>query len=96
MNCLPSFRTKNKIETHKKVCGNKDFCYVVMPSEDTMMLKSNRYKKSDKATYIIYADLACLLERNDGCKNNPEDSSTTKLGEHIPSDFQCLQYHLKA
>ena len=67
-----------------------------MPSEDTMMLKSNQYKKSDKATYIIYADLACLLERNDGCKNNPEDSSTTKLGEHIPSDFQCLQYHLKA
>ena len=23
----------------------------------------------------------------DGCKNNPENSFTTKVGEHIPSDF---------
>ena len=90
MNRLHSFRTKNKIETHNTVCENKD-------SEDTMILKSNQYKKSDKAPYIIYADLICLMERTDGCKNNPEDSSTTKKGEHIPSDFQCLQYHhLKA
>ena len=30
-------------------------------------------------------------------KNNSENSSTTKLEEHIPSGFQCLQYcHLKA
>ena len=29
----------------------------------------------------------------DGCKNNPENSSTTKVGEHIPSVFQYIQYH---
>ena len=23
----------------------------------------------------------------DGCKNNPENLSTTKLGEHVPSGF---------
>ena len=28
------FRTKNKLESHKKVCENKDFCNVIMPSED--------------------------------------------------------------
>ena len=32
-----------------------------------------------------------------GCKNKPENSSTTKVGKHIPSGFQCLQFrHLKA
>ena len=25
--------------------------------------------------------------KHDGCKNNPESSSTTKLSEHIPSGF---------
>ena len=33
LNCLHSFRTKNKIKSHEKVCKNKDFCGIVMPSE---------------------------------------------------------------
>ena len=32
---LHSFRTKNKLESHKKVCQNKDFCNIVMLSEET-------------------------------------------------------------
>ena len=35
LNCLHSFRTKCKLESHKKICKNKDFCDVIMPSEDT-------------------------------------------------------------
>ena len=27
------------------------------------------------------------MERIDGCKNNPENSSTTKVSVNIPSDF---------
>ena len=58
-----------------------------MPSEDTKILELNQYQKSDKATFIIYADLECLIEKIDGCKNNPENSSTTKVSKHIPSGF---------
>ena len=79
MNCLHSFRTKNKLESHKKVCENKDFCNVFMPSEDTKILEFNQYQKSDKAPFIIYADLECLIEKIDGCKNNPKNSFTTKV-----------------
>ena len=35
LNCLHSFRTKSKLESHKKVCENEDFCNITMPSEDT-------------------------------------------------------------
>ena len=87
LNCLHSFRTKNKLESHRKKCENKDFCSVIMPSEDTKILGFNQYKKSDKAPFIIYADLECIIEKIDGCKNNPENSSTTKVSEHIPSGF---------
>ena len=48
-----------------------------MPSEDTKILEFNQYQKSDKAPFIIYADLECIIEKTDGCKNNPENSSTT-------------------
>ena len=38
-----------------------------------------------------------MIEKIDGCKNNPENSSTTNVSEHIPSGFPCLQYlHLEA
>ena len=34
LNCLHTFATENKRESHKKVCENKDFCNVVMPSKE--------------------------------------------------------------
>ena len=37
--------------------------------------------------FIIYADLECITKKIDGCKNNPENSSATKVCEHIPSGF---------
>ena len=56
-----------------------------MSSEDTKILEFNQCKESDKALFIINADLECLIEMFDGCKNNSEHSSTTKVGEPVPS-----------
>ena len=58
-----------------------------MPSEDTKILEFNQYQQPDKAPFITYTDLEFLIENIDGCKNNPENSSTTKVSEHIPSAF---------
>ena len=58
-----------------------------MPSGGTKILESNQYQKSDKTPFIIYAVLECLTENIDGCKNNPENSLTTKIGGHIQSGF---------
>ena len=35
LNCIHSFATEKKLESHKKVFENKDFCNVIMPFEDT-------------------------------------------------------------
>ena len=61
-----------------------------MPFKDTKILEFDQYQNSDKAPFIIYVDLACIIENNDGCKNNPENLSTTKVSEHIPSGFSML------
>ena len=87
LNCLHSFRTKSKLESHEKVCENKDFCNVIMHAEDTKILEFNQYQKSDKASFIIYADLEFIIEKIDGCKNIPENSYASKVREHIPSSF---------
>ena len=41
LNCLHSFATKNKRESLKEVCENKDFCNVVMPSEVTKIINTS-------------------------------------------------------
>ena len=92
LNCLHSFRTKNTPESHKKVCENKDFCNIIMLSEDNQILEFNQYKQSDKAPFFIYTDLECLIEKIDGSKDNPENSSTIKGSKYIPSGFH---HHLK-
>ena len=58
-----------------------------MPSKDTEILEFTQYKKSDKAPFIFYPYLKCLIETIDGYENNPENSSTTKVSEHIQSGF---------
>ena len=58
-----------------------------MLSQETNMLEFNQCQKSDKALFNIYADLVCIIEKIDGCKNNAETSSTAKVRKHIPSGF---------
>ena len=43
--------------------------------------------KSDKMPYIICADIESLIKKSDGCANNPENSSTTNIGEHISCGY---------
>ena len=33
LNCLHSFRTKDKLKKHNNVCKNHDYCYTEMPKE---------------------------------------------------------------
>ena len=60
------------VESHRKICEKKDFSNIAMPSEDSKILELNQNKKSEKALFIIYPDLECLIEKTDECKNNPE------------------------
>ena len=49
----------------------------MMSPEDTKIL--------ELTPFVIYADLEFSIEKIDGSKNNPENSSTAKVSEHIPS-----------
>ena len=83
LNCLHSFRTKNKLKFHEKVCKNK---------EKDDILEFNQYMKSDKMPYIIYANIKSLIRKIDGCAKNPENSSTTEIGGHIPCRYSMSTF----
>ena len=87
LNYFHIFATETKLKSHKRVCKNKYFCNIIMPSEFTQISEFNHYQKSDKALFIIYADLECKIANIDGFKNSPGNSSTTKVSNHIASGF---------
>ena len=74
LNCLHSLRAENKLKSHEKICKNKDFCGIIMPSKKNNILEFNHYMKSDKIPYIIYADIESLIRKIDECASNPGKS----------------------
>ena len=92
LNCFHSYRTENKLEAHKKICENHDYCHVEMPTKNNNIIKYNHGEKSMKLPFVIYADLECLLEKMSACINNPNESSTTKINKHTPSGYSIFTH----
>ena len=91
-NCFCAYSTKNKLEKHKKICENHDYCNVEMPTKYNNITKYNQGEKSMKMPFTIYADLECLLEKMSTCQNNPNKSSTTKINKHTPSGYSIFTH----
>ena len=92
LNCFHSYGTENKLEAHKKICENHNYCYVEMPTKNNNIIKYNHGEKSVKLPFVIYADLECLLEKMSTCINNPNESSTTKINKHVPSGYSIFTH----
>ena len=92
LNCFHFYRTENKLEAHKKICENHDYCHVEMPTKNNNIIKYNYGEKSMKLPFVIYADLECLLEKMSTCINNPNESSTTKTNKHTPSGYSIFTH----
>ena len=90
LNCFHSYRTKNKLEAHKKICENHDYCHVKRPTKDNNIIKYNHGEKFMKLPFLIYADLEWLLEKMSTCQNNPNKSSSTKINKHTPSGYSIF------
>ena len=90
LNCFCAYSTKNKLERHKKICENHDYCHVEMPIKGNNNIKYNDGEKSIKIPFTIYADFECLLEKISTCQNDPNKSSTAKINKHTPSGYSIF------
>ena len=92
LNCFHSYSTKNKLEAHKKICENHDYCHIEMPTKNNNTIKYNHGEKSMQLPFVIYADLECLLQKMSTCINNPNESSTTEINNHTPSAYSIFTH----
>ena len=63
-----------------------------MPIKSNNTVKYNHGEKSMKLSFVIYADLECLLEKMSTCQNNPNKSSATKINKHTPSGYSIFTH----
>ena len=94
LNCFHSYSTKNKLEAHKKICENHDYCYIEMPIKNNNIIKYNHGEISMKLPFVIYVDLECLLEKMSTCINNTNESSTIEINKHTPSGYSVFTHCL--
>ena len=92
LNCFCAYSTKNKLEAHKKICEDHDYCHVEMPTKDNNTIKYNQGEKSIKLPFVVYANLECFLEKIITCQNNPNASSATEINKHTPSGYSLFTH----
>ena len=87
LNCLHSFGTDNALEKHERLCDNNDYCSVEMPTKFNKILKYNHGERSLRTPFVIYADLECLLLKQQSCQNNPNESYAEGKAIHEPCGY---------
>ena len=87
LNCFHSYRANNKFKKHGRVCNNHDYCHLDMRNEDEKILKYNQTEKSLKVPFAVIADLEYILEKEQSCENNLENSYTERKAKHKPSGY---------
>ena len=93
INCLLSFATKNKLQSHGKVCKNKIFCGIVMPSPKDNILQFIQYMKAIKCYTFIMLKLNLWLKNRWMCKQ-PRKIFSNKNVNLFLTDIQCQLYGL--
>ena len=83
LNCFHSYSTLNKLKKHERACNNHDYCHADMPEEVKNILKYRSGDKSLNVSFIIYADLECLLKKEQSRQN----SCTQRKAKHETSDY---------
>ena len=55
LNCFHSYITENKLEAHKKICENHDYCHVEMPTKNNNIIKYNH------GFHTVYEIIVCYI-----------------------------------
>ena len=75
---------------HEKVCNNHEQCEIIIPDNESNILKYRHGKKSIRYTFVIDLDFEVMLGKLNSCKNNPEQCFATSIEKHTPCGFSVF------
>ena len=63
LNCFHSYRTENKLNTHKEICENNEYCNTEMPSPNNKLIKYNQGEKSLKLLLLLKRKRIIIIKK---------------------------------
>ena len=89
--CLNVFWCEEALNKHLEYCSKHEAVKIQMPEKGTM-LKFINYHRSERVSFIVYADLECCNKPIQSCEPNPQSRYTKQYQKHEPSSFY---YYIK-
>ncbi|XP_071580454.1 uncharacterized protein [Temnothorax nylanderi] len=68
--CLHYFHSSEKLSVHSVDCGKINDCAIVLPNDDNKWLFFRDHSRKERLLFVVYADLECVLEREEICWDN--------------------------
>ena len=93
LNCFSSFNNEEILNKHKEYCYNNECVKIQMPTPGKSTISFNKFNCSEKAPFVIYADLESLLKPLDVCDPDSNKSYTKKYQKHEAVSFV---YYIKS
>ncbi|KYM94338.1 hypothetical protein ALC62_15040 [Cyphomyrmex costatus] len=63
--CLHYFSSNEKLERHSEDCQKLNTCAIRLPSTDDKWLEFRKYCRKERAPFVVYADLECVLKKTE-------------------------------
>ena len=77
---------KERLNQHSKYCSNHKSTVINIPKVGKK-ISFKDFNKSNKHSFVIYADFESILEKIDTVSPNPNKSCTNKFQKHTPFGF---------
>ena len=85
---MQSFTLESSRDEHQVYCEDNETVRVEMPSKGSTM-EFYDGQNQFKVPFIMYADFEAILDPIQGPSQDPEESYTEKVNQHIPSGY-CI------
>ena len=87
-NCLQGFTLESSRDEHYSYCIDNEMVRVEMPNKGSTV-EFYDGQNQFKVPFMMYADFEAILEPIQGPSQDPEESYTKKINQHIPSGY-CI------
>ncbi|XP_018359751.1 PREDICTED: uncharacterized protein LOC108758997 [Trachymyrmex cornetzi] len=87
--CLHYFGSSEKLQIHSQDCQKMNDCAISLPSEDDRWLAFDNYNNMERAPFVVYADLECVLR-----KTKPEKKDASSY-EYQRQEVFSIGYYMR-
>ena len=81
------FSTNEKLQSHTMDCQKMNDCAIRLPSEDEKWLEFGNHRNKERVSFVVYADLECVLRKTEPDKEYMSSSYAYKQHEVFSIDY---------